>query len=54
MNAEVKRENRIDGVIAIFASLIVLVTAMIDAMSSAVIAIAGLIVYSIYKFTRKK
>ena len=54
MLKELKHENRVDGVIAIFAALIVLVTAMIDAMSSAVIAIAGLIVYSIYKFTRKK
>lgn len=54
MNAEVKRENQIDGVIAIAASLIVLVTAMIDPLCSAVVAISGLIIYSIYKFTRRK
>jgi len=54
MNAELKRENQIDGVLAVVASLIVLFTTMIDPMSSAIIAIAGLIVYAIYKFTRKK
>jgi hypothetical protein len=54
MNKDVKKENKIDGTIAIVAALIVLFTTMIDPLSSAIIAIAGLIVYSIYKFTRKK
>ena len=54
MHAELKRENRIDGTIAVIASLLVLFTAMIDPMASAILAISGLVVYSIYKFTRKK
>jgi hypothetical protein len=47
-------ENEIDRILAIVAALIVLFTAMINAISSVIIAIAGLIIYSIYKFTRRK
>ena len=43
--------NRTEGLIAIIAALIVLFSAMLDPRVSAVLAVAGLLLYGLYKLT---
>ncbi len=46
--------NKTEGTFAIIAALLVLFSAMLDPRVSIILAIAGLVLFSLYKFTAAK
>ena len=46
--------NQTEGLFAIIAALVVLFSAMLDPRVSALLAVAGLALYGVYKLTRNR
>jgi hypothetical protein len=48
-----KKEDKTDGIFAMVAALLVLLTTMIDPIYSVALAVVLFVVFSIYKFAKK-